>query len=280
MARTEQEVFDDLAELCGSAGYIHVLAFICYRDNVVGFGDELRVEDLLKMHSSSRLLRTEVSTLIGLMVKKPVDFALPAPEVIDQYITKTEQLLQELHDIMTATMMAGFDPLRVADPGYNPMRHGDALREAIFYGAESAYTFQYRDLAGQRYRADAAWMEAHKGFTIDDATAVTRALSELLNDRLLSVLKALRGTPPVDWTMLPAFCFAAGELEQSAGLSLQKTQLILDALCLPNGSSNAQFNALQDYNETNAFPILRKGQSEYVLLQYYSLRVRPQKMAA
>lgn len=271
MVRTEQEVFDDLAKLCVSPGYIHALAFICYRDNVVGCGDELRAEDLLKMHSNSRLLRTEVSTLIGLMVKKPIDFALPAPAAIDEYITKTEQLLQELHDIMTATMMAGFDPSRLADPGYNPMTHGDALREAIFYGAESAYTFQYRDLAGQRYRADAAWMEAHKGFTVDDATAVTRALSAFLNDRLLSVLKALRGKPPAEWTMLPAFCFTAAELEQSAGVNLKKAQLVLDALCLPNGSSNAQFNALQDYNETNAFPILRNGENEYVLLQYYSL---------
>ena len=44
--RTEQEIFDDLATLCLSKGYIHALAAICFRDNIIGFKDELKPENM------------------------------------------------------------------------------------------------------------------------------------------------------------------------------------------------------------------------------------------
>jgi hypothetical protein len=66
MARPEQDIFDDLALLCVSGGYIHAIASFCFRDHVVGFGDELRGEDYAKLFSFDRLIRTEISTLIGL----------------------------------------------------------------------------------------------------------------------------------------------------------------------------------------------------------------------
>jgi hypothetical protein len=31
----EQVVFDELAELCVSPGYVHAIAYLCYRDNLM-----------------------------------------------------------------------------------------------------------------------------------------------------------------------------------------------------------------------------------------------------
>lgn len=76
--RTEQQVFDELAGLCASPGYAHALAFLCFRHNVVGYGGELRGEDYAKLFSQERLIRTEMSTLLGLMARVPLDLSLPS----------------------------------------------------------------------------------------------------------------------------------------------------------------------------------------------------------
>jgi len=49
--RTEQEVFDDLAKLCRSRGFAHAVAFFCYRDNFVGYKEELKGSDFAKLFS-------------------------------------------------------------------------------------------------------------------------------------------------------------------------------------------------------------------------------------
>ena len=69
--RSEQEVFDELAGVCQRPGFPHAIAAFCYRDNIVGYSDELKGEDYAKMFSSNRLIRTEISTLIGLMARAP-----------------------------------------------------------------------------------------------------------------------------------------------------------------------------------------------------------------
>lgn len=58
----------------------------------------------------------------------------------------------------------------------SPFTRADVLREPIFYGAESAYSFQYRDMALERYAADEAWLLANKGFSIADAQAIALSL--------------------------------------------------------------------------------------------------------
>ena len=75
--RSEQEIFENLASLCSSQGFIHAVAHICFRDNIVGFRDELRAEDMAQRFSQSCLIRTEVTTLIGLMMRAPIDLTTP-----------------------------------------------------------------------------------------------------------------------------------------------------------------------------------------------------------
>ena len=62
--RSEQEIFDNLAALCSSQGFIHAVAAICFRDNIVGFSDELRAEDMAltcRLSSDHRLLENSAS---------------------------------------------------------------------------------------------------------------------------------------------------------------------------------------------------------------------------
>lgn len=61
--RTEAEVFADLGVLCRSSGYVHALANICFRDNIVRYSDQVHPTHMLPMFSPDRLIRTEISGL-------------------------------------------------------------------------------------------------------------------------------------------------------------------------------------------------------------------------
>ena len=82
MIRAEKEIFDELAGLCASPGYAHAVAYLCFRDNMIRYSGEMKAEDMQHLFSKSRLIRTETSTLIGLMLKNPIDYTLPSPPML------------------------------------------------------------------------------------------------------------------------------------------------------------------------------------------------------
>src|SRR5690349_11587533 len=98
--RTEQEIFDELAVLCATPGYVHVIAYFCFRDNIIAFADELKGEDYAKLYSRERLIRTEISTLLGLLARTTIDFSIPHSRDFQAMADRTEALLRELHSIM------------------------------------------------------------------------------------------------------------------------------------------------------------------------------------
>lgn len=90
--RSEADVFTDLAVLCRSDGYVHALACLCFRDNIVRYAGEMRPKDMLPMFSADRLIRTEISTLIGLMIQGDMNWTMPSPEIVQQQMNRTEAL--------------------------------------------------------------------------------------------------------------------------------------------------------------------------------------------
>jgi SEC-C motif len=271
MMRSEQEIFDDLAALCISKGYIHALATICFRDYVVGFKDELKPEDMARLYSKSRLIRTEVTTLIGLMMRAPIDFSLPSPQTISDYMERSEALLEELHQTLAGTFANHLTLENAANPNFNPFTIGEVLREAIFYGGESAYTFQYRDLTPLKYGADADWLRRNKGIDLEVGREVCRHVAALLNDRLMETLLGLKSRPLAEWTMLPAFAFSCDELAARAGQPVESIRAVVEVFAAPEGERNSTFTSLHDFNSAYAYPLIRKGPDEFLLLQPYGI---------
>ena len=139
--RPEQTIFDDLARLCISKGFIHALAFLSWRDNVLRFREETTAQNAAGMCSADRLIRTEFTTLVGLMMRAPIDCSLPTPEELSNYMQKSESLLQELHSSMLPADPKKFFAAATDEEAANPFASGENLREPIFYAAESAYSF-------------------------------------------------------------------------------------------------------------------------------------------
>jgi hypothetical protein len=126
-------------------------------------------------------------------------------------------------------------------PNFNPFEFGDVLREAIFYGGESAYAFQYRDLAPVKYRADADSLRRNRSLDLDIGREICRQVGHVLNERLLETLKSLRNKPFAEWTMLPGFAFSCSELAARTGQSVEVVRAVVEAFTAPEGERNATF---------------------------------------
>lgn len=270
-ARDENVVFDDLLKLCTSPGYPHVIAHFCYRDNIVCYTGEMTPDDYLHMFSMERLIRTEISTLIGLMCKQPIDYKLPKPDEMQKLIDETESLLKELHYSMSAGMMTGLKVSEKTTGDSYPFTSGPVLREPIFYGGESAYSFQYRDFSLEKYNNDNDWFISNKGFSINDAHKVVQSIGEMQNRKLFSCLRDLRLKNPETWTLLPVFKFTGKKVAETARMDYAKVSNILRTFSPPYGSYNECFNALNDFNIANAYPLIQFENDEYILFQHYSI---------
>lgn len=273
--RTEQQIFGDLETLCTSPGYAHAIAFFWFRDNVVGYKDELKGQDYAKLFSPNRLIRTEISTLIGLMARGAIDLTLPSPTQLQAQLENSERLLKELHNAMMQPFVEHFHAA-VADRRTNPSSLADpfetatAMREPIFYGGEAAYSFQYCDLAPQKYARDEQWLKDNKGYSIEQARKVTVAIADCLNERLLQVLQGLKSLPPEKWSLLDGFKFSVADVVAVTGLASELVEKILQSFAFSD-DGNPTFTALQEFNATNAYPLLRTPSGDFILFQYVSL---------
>lgn len=269
--REEQTIFAELESLCASPGYVHAIAYFCFRDNMMLYSGGIKAEDMRHLFSKNRLIRTETSTLIGLMLKHDLDYSLPAPQVLQEYVETTEALLEEIHHGMSASIWEGFDPVKMADKDFNPFAGGAALREPIFYGGESAYSFQYREFSAAKYGRDDPWLIANKGFSIHDARNVAYAVSRLQDEKAVSTLRSMRAGTPEEWTFLPSNTFSAQEVADHGLIDVALVERVLAAFAVPPDARNDQFTALHDFNIANASPLIRNPEGNYLLFHIYSL---------
>lgn len=269
--RLENEVMEELEALVSSPGYLHAAAFLCFRDNFVTYSEDITPEQFGKLYSATRLIRTEISTLIGLALKHPISWALPSPKDLERYISRTEALLAELHETLNAPMYDILKRTAQGERDTNPFSAGSVLREAVFYGAESAYTFQYRDLSLRKYQNDDEWLLVNKGFRIDDARAVIQAVGNITTKKILLVLESLRTKHPNEWTILPAFEVWAHEIAEQSTLPRETVEKVLAAFSTTDEPSNETFRHLNDFNTYNAYPLIARKDGAYLSFQHHSL---------
>jgi hypothetical protein len=268
--RAENEIFDELAALCVLPGYVHAIAFLCTRDNMIQYDKEIKPENLQNLYGQARLVRTEIMALLGLLVKKEVDYSHPGAKIIETYLTRTDTLLKEMHYAMLGDYRFVIDPEQASPPKTNPFASGSMLRESIFYGAESAYSFQYRDFSPAKYGRDDAWLIANKGYSVHDGRRVVWAVGEIQNEKFEANFAAMRALPPDQWTMLPNHFFSAAEVAEKAKVALDVTERVLTAFTLPVDRRNERYAKLQDFNELSSTPLLKNG-AFFGLFNIYSL---------
>jgi hypothetical protein len=267
--RKESEIFSELAEICASPGYVHAIGWLCYQNNIIRYDDMLTPEDMLQQLSRDFLVRTEISTLVGLACKKQLNIDLPSSETIQRYIDRTNSLLQEIHQSMMPPIESIFDPNKVGNKSFNPFKNGLVLREAIFYSGESAYHFQYRDLSKIKYEKDNDWFLKNKGVSIQQVIDVVSSIQLLQNNKVNDLMKRFFDKDPSEWTFLPVYKFTAREVSEISNLEIDTVKLVIESFVAPIDKD--EFNSLDDFNPQNAYPVIRLPMDEYLLFQIYSL---------
>ena len=276
-SRSVQEVFDELEILCGRKGYIHVLAVLSFRDMNMSYTNEMTPQAMAESYDKDRTVRTEFSTLLGLMLKSPIDASMQSLSKMQLMIEKTHALLEEMHVCLTMPTFDAIEKNAVAlaldgtSEIQNPFVRGDVLREAIFYGGESAYSFQYLDFALDRYAKDEAWLVANKGFRIADGHAVVSALLQLQQRKLTEVMKEMVNLDPSEKTPLPGFTFFLHELTKESALPVDIVEAVLNSLTTSGSPTNVDFTTLGSFNIANALPILRLESDKFISLDTYGV---------
>jgi len=270
--RDESEIFAQLEALCTSPGYVHAIAHFCFRDNTVGYADQMEVENLLEQYAPERLVRPEISTLIGLACKGELDINLPPPEITQKYIDETEILLNELHQSMLQPSIKLLSRA-ISNPTVtsNPFATGAALREPIFYSGEAAYSFQYRDLPLEKYKNDNGWFKTNKVYSVQQAITIISAISRLQGEKINAFFPSILLKHPGEWTSLPIFTFTIDEIAIESNEDESIVKSFIESFVVPKSIDISQFKALGDFNPLNAYPIIQLSEGEYLLFQGYSL---------
>ncbi|MDQ3286688.1 MAG: SEC-C metal-binding domain-containing protein [Pseudomonadota bacterium] len=269
--RTEEEVMLELEKLASSPGYLHAVAYLCFRENFVSYSPDDTREQFAKLYSATKIIRSEVSTLIGLALKHPVNWEIPHPHTLESYLNDTESLLEELHDNLNAPMFDILQKSALGDRCEDPFSSGSVLREAVFYGSDSAYTFQYRDFSVPKYEKDDTWLTERKGFCIAEAKSVAEEAGKLVTKKLLQTIESFRTTHQSTWTFLPAFEISPEELISETKLPRATVEKVLQAFSVTDQPLNAGFQNLNDFNTYNAYPLIKRNGDTYLCLQQHSL---------
>lgn len=267
--RSETDIFADLEALCASPGFIHTIAYLSARDTMFHFEGEATPDDLATMHAAGRLIRNEVNALIGLLVKQEIDYSAPDAGTFERHVSQSESLLEEMHHAMAAP--AGMSPLAgIADSQKATFASGFMMREAIFYGGESAYMFQYRDFAAQRYGRDDPWIISHKGFSMGDAAAMVKAIAKIHNEKSTVAFHSFGDKPSWEQPHLPSHEFTAAEVAERSGMPVDYVEFALASFFYPEGERNAGFTAMDARNMAAILPLIRRG-DRYILFNTFDL---------
>lgn len=269
--RSEQVVFEELSALCVSAGYIHALAYLCFRDNTLMLrGQSLTADDVLKQYGPEKLIRTEFTTLIGLMIKQGISIDHPGAKAIQEYIERSDLLLSELHRSMELNIFEIFNPSELTKESNSPFTDGSNFREPIFYAGESAYDFQYRDLVSIRYENDDDWIVANKGFRIAEARDVLNAIERVQLESLRDIPNNLLKLDPDCWTAIDAYSFTLDQIASRSNLDKPVVKNVINEFSCPLKASNQGFNSIGDFNLADAYPIIPIDEEKYLLFSNYS----------
>jgi len=268
--RPEREIFDELGALVATPGFAHVIAALCARDNFTWYRDEMRAEDMAHLYSRSRLIRAEMFTMIGLMMRSDPDpFALPSRDP-GELAKRAEELLSELHDSMNQPWVQSVSSAMLSGDMPNPWTSGDAMREPIFYGGEGAFAFQNCNFARQKYAADDSWIKTAKGASINEMIEVANAIGKIQTDKLTAAMYA--GLREIgDPRFLDSFTFGPDEIVAAIRMPRDLVSACIGAFALPKGHGNSTFQTLNDFNAVNAMPILARGDDRFILFHWNAL---------
>lgn len=284
---SEKDLITKLERLTHDGSFIFVLAFLSVIDFYNLYERQSQDQDFLKglepknldkifspIPENQKLIRSELNFLAGLMVKKPINLRNPTKKRFEAIYQEVRKLLLKIHEQIQQPQKSAFIQAlseKKSKKPKEPFLGGKVLREPIFYSAESAFEFQYRDFSIEKYSQDENWVLTNFGFTIPQACKIAEAINNIINDRINGI----------------AFVFGDEEQFKQASFALGKVEIteiceitnfskkIINNFfgffsCKP-GKVNQDFSKIGDFNEFEAKPIINLGGQKYFVISPYTL---------
>ncbi|MGY6743540.1 MAG: YecA family protein [Cecembia sp.] len=262
--RDEKSIFKDLEKITSEKGYLYVIITFCLRDNLIKYRKQISKKEILQQFNPKRLVRTEISTLIGLTFKNPISFELPPENELQSLIKKTEELLVELHyAILLNSNKADYSKYNFSLPSIE-----NRIREAVFYSGEGAYNFQYKEFTKSKFRNDNRYFVENFGFSVEQMLNVFEAVEKIQISNLNKSNKSKKITAE---SLLSYFKFTTEEVSRISKVNEDITNKIIDKFTCASTDLRRIFNSLGDFNPYNAFPFIKIELNVFFCFQVYSL---------
>ncbi len=211
----------------------------------------------------SRLSQNEISLLAGLLVQSesPEVYSVVA-DAKDQ-AARADALLEELHQSLEAPMRASIR----SDSAADEPTLGDLAKEAIYYGAQSAFPSQYLAFARQRYREDWDWFLRNEKISIGSIVEIADALGTHFSGQMTAVFEAAEkeGQTPDAPSTTSGLIVPKRFLTDKFG---DKAEAFLALFSCPIQKSNFSFTDPFTHNEAKAKPLLAFGEYIYCSGEY------------
>ena len=219
-----------------------------------------------------RLNTQELSYLLGLMVKNPInEDHLPTFHRYQRQFTSARRLMEELHEtylsnaisrIINRTMQTTM-PEEANASDFND----DAMVEAMFYGSNSAHDISYLEVAAKRYKQDADWLQDYLGVPLEEAIAIAQRIKELTptkyNNR--SYPKSFQDHCR---QLLSVFTFHLNDISTGDKSRITKC---LDAFTSIPGQTNVAFNEPGQYNAVQSSPLIKLSDDRFFVPVVFDL---------
>ena len=291
---TEQQIFEELSNLCGSKGFIHVLVKMWFKDNYFRANKKgnFTTSQISEFQANrEKLNRNELNTLLALVVKNNPTFfydQVTQKEISDEYSTRAYELLEDFHEIFQKksfiNMMEKFSSLKETGDLQLKQQESDwflnenNIREAIFYSGDGAYDFQYQDLGYLKYINDNEWFIKNKNFSVEYALLSIEMIFYIHHQK---IHHDVINNKPIS---IQSFTYTKKDFIDIFENYKEKHQLPTDysineiisfisafSFKLDNLEDLYKFQSFDDFNPLVAFPFIKLSEDEFLLLDLYTL---------
>lgn len=290
----EQQIFEELSNLCRSKGFIHVLVKMWFNDNYFRANKKgnFTTSQISEFQANRKKLnRNELNTLLALVVQNNPNFfydQVPQQEKSDEYSTRAYKLLEDFHKIFQEksiiNIMEKFSNLKVNGDLQLKQQESDwflnenNIREAVFYSGDGAYDFQYQDLGCLKYINDNKWFIENKGFSVEYAHFFIEAIFHINHKKIHNAINSEQTVS------IQSFIYTKKDFidlfETYKKENYLPTDFLIDKIIsfisafsfkLDNLEDLDKFQSFDDFNPLVAFPFIKLSEDKFLLLDLYTL---------
>ncbi len=290
----EQQIFEELSNLCGSKGFIHVLVKMWFNDNYFRANKKgnFTTSQISEFQANrEKLNRNELNTLLALVVKNNPTFfydQIPQQEISDEYSTRAYDLLEDFHETFRKKSfinikekflsLKGTGSLQLKQQESDWFLNENNIREAVFYSGDGAYDFQYQDLGYLKYINDNKWFIENKGFSVEYAHFFIEAIFHINHKKIHNAISSKQAVS------IQSFIYTKKDFIDLFEIYKKENYLPTDFLIdeiisfisafsfkLDNLEDLDKFQSFDDFNPLVAFPFIKLSEDEFLLLDLYTL---------